>query len=147
MKNDEIIIAIARQYRNGAFSVKDGWKRLGIGPATWWSAKKIAAAAAIAVVISATAGIFIHKNLQKPVSAEIIPSESIEPRYAVCVIDFEDAPLPIVLETIKETYNVEIINIPNNADTYKLTLHYEGNADDLVDTINEILGTGIAIKE
>lgn len=39
------------------------------------------------------------------------------------------------------------MNIPDNADSFKLTLHYEGNADDLVETINDILGTEIAIKE
>lgn len=147
MKHDEEIIAVARRYRSGAFAVKEGWERLGIASTPWWSAKKIAAAAAIAVVVSATAGIFIHNSLQEPAHAEITPAVATAPRYTVRAIDFEDAPLPLVLETMKETYGVEIVNIPDNADTFKLTLHYEGNADDLVETINNIFGTEIAIKE
>lgn len=147
MEHDKEITAVAQRYRSGAFSVKEGWQRLGLGSAPWWSAKKIAAAAAIAVVVSATAGIFIHNSLQEAAPTEITPSSPTAPRYAVRAIDFEDAPLPIVLETIKETYGVEIVNIPDNADTFKLTLHYEGNADDLVETINDIFGTEIAIKE
>ena len=147
MKHDEEILAVARRYRSGAFSVKEGWQRLGLGSAPWWSTRKIAAAAAIAVIVSATAGIFIHNSLQEPATTEITPGAPTAPRYAVRAIDFEDAPLPLVLETIKETYGVEIVNVPDNADTYKLTLHYEGNADDLVETINDILGTEIDINE
>ena len=61
-------------------------------------------------------------------------------------IDFEYAALPEVVKQIEKVYGVEIINMPEDADSYHLTLHYEGDASDLINTINEILGTNLKIK-
>ncbi len=49
----------------------------------------------------------------------------------------------IVFESQKVTKSG---NIPENADDYMLSLHYEGNALDLIDTINVILGTSMEIE-
>ena len=62
------------------------------------------------------------------------------------MIDFENATLPAVVAKIKEVYGVEVVNLPESADEYKLSLHYEGTAADLVDTINETLGTDIKVQ-
>lgn len=65
----------------------------------------------------------------------------------VRVIDFENAPLPVVVDKISRTYDVEITGLPESPDDYKLSLHYEGTASDLVETINEILGTEMTVTQ
>ena len=65
----------------------------------------------------------------------------------VRVVDFENAPLPVVVERIREVYGVEVSGLPQDADDYVLSLHYEGTPVDLVDTINDILGTEMTVEE
>lgn len=69
------------------------------------------------------------------------------PESAVRAIDFENTPLPTVISEIREVYGVELTGIPDNAVDYRLSLHYEGSAEDLIATINEILDTKMAVKE
>ena len=64
----------------------------------------------------------------------------------VKVVDFENAPLPVVVERIREVYGVEVDGLPENADDYVLSLHYEGTPVDLVDTINDLLSTEMTVK-
>lgn len=144
----EEVTYIAKRYRKGKFSVDKGWKRLNIKPAYKWSSLKIAAAVASVVVLSATAAVIYHQyelnhTSDKPVPEVVKPAASLE---AVKVIDFENTPLPIVISKIKEVYGVEVVNIPDNATEYHLSLHYEGNAVDLVATINDILETQMSVK-
>ena len=61
-------------------------------------------------------------------------------------IEFKDTPLPKVAEAIAETYDVEITGI-RPGDNTRLTLSYEGTAEDLVATINELLGTRLRIVD
>ena len=52
----------------------------------------------------------------------------------------------MVVEKINETYNVKVTGLPESPEEYRLSLHYEGTASDLVETINEILGTELTVK-
>ena len=54
---------------------------------------------------------------------------------------------PVVVDRIREVYGVEVVNLPDNADNYRLSLHYEGNPMELVETINDILDINMTIKE
>ena len=65
----------------------------------------------------------------------------------VRVIDFEEAPLTDVVEKIREVYGVEVVGLPANPGQYTLSLHYEGSAIDLVETINDILDTDMTVIE
>lgn len=65
----------------------------------------------------------------------------------VKVIDFENTPLPEVVERIKEVYGVDVSGVPADAAGYRLSLHYQGEADDLISVINDILGTDMKIEE
>lgn len=144
---DKEIQFVVKRYRNGKFSVVKGWERLNIRPASIWRRARIAAAVISVVILSATASvIYHHYNLHTEASAP----ETIERTVtadAVKVIDFENTPLPVVISKIKEVYGVEVINVPEDAADYRLSLHYEGNAADLVTAINEILGTQMAVKK
>ncbi|MBO4995321.1 MAG: hypothetical protein J6C78_05080 [Muribaculaceae bacterium] len=149
MNHNNDIKFIASRYRKGRFAVDPALRRLGITPRRWWTPVKIAAAAAIAVVMTATAAMIYHNYSidripEAPQAATPAPSAQ---SLAIKVIDFEDTPLPQVVEKIKEVYGVTVTNIPSNADQYRLSLHYEGTAKDLTDTINDILGTDLKIDE
>lgn len=142
------ITYIAKIYRKGKFSADKAWKRLHIAPSYKWRRMRIAAAVASVIVLSATAAIVWHNHdvSVKPQTEEtVLPLQN--PKTIVKVIDFEDTPLSTVISKIKEVYGVEVGNVPENAGEYKLSLHYEGNAVDLVATINEILETQMSVKE
>ena len=76
---------------------------------------------------------------------EIFSSD--EQLYVVRAIDFDDTPLPVVVARIREVYGVDVAGMPADAAKYRLTLHYEGNVADLVESINEILGTQMTVEE
>ena len=52
-----------------------------------------------------------------------------------------------MVDKIEEVYGVEVTGLPENAEEYRLSLHYEGNPVELVETINDILDIKMAIKE
>lgn len=56
-------------------------------------------------------------------------------------------PLPTVISRIKDIYDVDVVNVSENAGDYRISPHYEGNAVDLGSTINEILETQMSVKE
>lgn len=130
---------IARHYRKGRFSVEKGWRQLNIRPVSIWRRIRVAAAVAAVIVLSATAAVIY--NHYTPQTEQSAPVEIVR------VIDFENTPLPTVIAEIREVYGVEIDNIPENAAEYNLSLRYEGNAVDLVATINDILETQMTVKQ
>lgn len=149
MKDNKEIRFIAEHYRKGLFAVEPALRRIRPGAVKWWSRSRIAAACVAAIILTATAAVFVHNSY----FSDTAPSEQMSQQpdipiaEIVRVIDFEDAPLPIVVEKIKEVYGVEVDNLPKNAGEYHLSLHYEGSAIDLVETINDILDTEMTIKE
>lgn len=147
---DKNITFIARHYRTGRFNTREGWRRLGIFTGSRLRAWRIAAAATAVVAISATAT-FIYNTYSynagpsPDTQEETISTE--QPLLVVRAIDFDDTPLPIVVARIREVYGVEVDSVPADAAKHHLTLHYEGNVADLVENINEILGTQMSIEE
>ena len=143
----EEIVYIAKRYRKGSFQADKGWKRLDIAPALKWKRMRAAAIIASVVALSATAGIVFYQYT-KPSKQETkqTTEKPISKKEVVKVIDFENTALPTVISKIKEVYGVEVLNIPDNAEDYKISLHYEGNAVDLIATINDILDTKMTVK-
>lgn len=118
----------------------------------WWRRTSVAAAVA-AGVLAASGFVYIELTQRHSAAVEPAPQESIiatEPQPVVAEdpvsrrIEFKDTPLPKVAEAIAKTYDVEITGIKPGDDT-RLTLSYEGTAEDLVATINELLGTRLRI--
>lgn len=146
----EDIKFIADRYRPGRFNADKGWSRLGIGISFKWKRFRMAAAIAGFLFLSASAA-FVYNRYYSSASdnMEVVNSQEIQesPVLIVRVIDFEDTPLPIVIDKIKEMYGVDISNIPSNVNDFRLSLHYEGNANDLIETINDILGTDMTVIE
>lgn len=148
MENKEIKY-IAKHYRKGLFAVEPALRRIKPIASRWWTRSRIAAACIAATILTATAAIFIQNNyfIDPPAIIEQNEQTSIPIAKIVRAIDFENAPLPIVVAKIKEVYGVNVVNLPDNAEEYTLSLHYEGSAIDLVDTINDILDTEMIIQE
>lgn len=139
---------IAKHYRHGKFDAGKGWKRLGIAPAGWLRRIRVAAAVAGAVVLTAVAALVWRQHSVAPVSEQPQVEQATVPAIEVVKsIDFENAPLTDVVAKIKEVYGLEITNVPENAEDYRLSLHYEGNVANLVDAINDILGTEMEVKQ
>lgn len=145
MQNKEIDF-IARHYRKGRFDTAVAWSRLGIGAARR-RRLRIAAAIAGLVILSASAGLLIreYNTVTQTQQTQEIHVES--PMQTVRVIDFDNAPLEKVIETIESVYGVRVIGVPDAAENYSLSLHYEGTPANLIAAINEILGTSMEVVE
>lgn len=145
MQNKEIDF-IARHYRKGRFDTAVAWSRLGIGAARR-RRLRIAAAIAGLVILSASAVLLIreYNTVTHPQQPQETHVES--PMQTVRVIDFDNAPLEKVIETIESVYGVRVIGVPDAAENYSLSLHYEGTPADLIAAINEILGTSMEVVE
>ncbi len=149
---DNNIKFVVRHYRRNAFAPRRAWTRMGLRKQSGTrSILKIAAAAAVLVAVTATAAVLIRNAYFSNSSPEEIrniqPTLQESPLATVHAIDFDNAPLPIVIDRINEVYGIEITNLPADAGSHRLTLHYEGNAAELVETINEILDINLLIKE
>lgn len=146
MNIDKNIEFVAKHYRKGQFSVERGWKRLGIRRSWGW--RRLSAAIAVGViVVSATAYVAYQTYVTDNVTQQqtVAPGATEQP-YAVKAMDFENAPLLNVVDTIEAVYGVKVYNVPENAYDYHLSLHYEGNAYELIESINDILDINLAIE-
>lgn len=138
---------IAKHYRKGKFNANREWKRLGIA-GKFWNLKRISAAVAVGVVVVSAAAFAVYENYFVDTAPhQDVIDNTVTAAYMVKAIDFENAPLTKVIESIENTYEVRITNIPEDATDFNLSLHYEGNAFELVETINDILDIDLKIEE
>lgn len=151
MDNNRNIDFIARHYRRGIFRPDEAFRKIAGKAAPVkirrWTPARTAAAVAAAIVLSATAAIVVHRTYFAPVPE--VTEQTVSATQApevVAAIDFDEAPLTAVVREISRVYGVEVTALPDNADSLTLTLRYEGSAADLVETINDILGTEMEVK-
>lgn len=146
---DKDLKFITRHYRKGLFSTGAALRRIKGSNSSWWTRTRIAAACTIAAVVTATAALFIHNQHISGIAPETTSVEqtSVPATEIVRVIDFEEAPLTEVVGKIREVYGVDVTDLPPAPDQYTLSLHYEGSAIDLVETINDILDTDMKVIE
>lgn len=149
MKDNKDIDYIAKHYQAGHFAVEPALRRIRPEALRRWTPMRIAAALVAAIVLSATAAVLVHNDFFIDSTPDAVqePAETVAAEAVVRVIDFEEAPLPVVVEKIKDVYGVEVTGLPENAEDYILSLHYEGSATDLLETINDILETDMTVKK
>ena len=147
--DDKEIGFVVSKYRKGAFNAEQAWRKLGIRKPFHWRRFNIAASVAIAIVLTASAAIYTRlaytDSAESPARQTEVPAA--QPLAAVVSIDFEDAPLSEVAAKIESTYGVKVSGLNEENGSLHLSLHYEGTATDLVNTINEILGTDLTVRE
>ena len=147
MKYNDEIDFVARHYRRGVFSTKSALMRMGIAGVRRRRTWRIAASVAVVMALSATAAILLHHENSITEPRPMPDTELQAPVAAVKMLDFEGAALPTVIAEIQSSFGVRIGGAPANAATLKLTLHYQGDIETLITTINEILGTELYIEE
>lgn len=141
---------VVRHYRPGAFRKNESFFRDALRIRR---RRRLGIAAAAAGVLAASAAIYTYVSTPEPPAPVPMPAAAPAPAPAVpdtaCEVkrmEFSDAPLTRVVEEIENMYGVKVEGLAPD-DTNRLTLSYEGTADDLVATINELLGTNLTIKE
>ena len=141
---------VVKNYRHGAFDTRKAWASLGIFGFRKPSVMKIAGIVALLIAVTATAAIVLRNNVFTGNETESTGSHSVSDEQVIATVapvDFDNTPLTEVIEKVNAVYGVHITNLPENAGEYRLTLHYEGSADNLVATINELLGIELEIEE
>lgn len=146
---DKNLKFIVRHYRKGMFAVEPALRRVKGRKFVWWTRTRIAAACAVGAILTASAVLFVHNGYLSERDQTIQDTEqaTVPATRVVRIIDFEEAPLSDVVAKIKEIYGVEVTGLPADPDCYTLSLHYEGSAIDLVETINDILDTDMTVIE
>lgn len=141
---------VARYYRPNAFrpdaelfrtQTRRPWWRRGAIAASVVAATLVASACFYTFVIKAPTPAV--EEVTAPAATAGAPAEELSAR--VIKIEFSDAALADVVKEIEKTYGVEVTNLPESGQ-YRLTLSYEGTATDLIETINEILGTEMKVN-
>lgn len=139
---------VAKYYRKGLFNIEPALHRIKDFRKKKRILPKIAAISSIVITIGAAAAILITNSYQtKGIREEVPVIEKTAPLSVSHVIDFDDAPLLTVVDQIKLIYGVDVENIPVNAEELYISIHYEGTAMDLIETLNEILGIDMRIIE
>lgn len=140
-------------YKPGAFIAKnDPSLTFTTHAIKWWQRKSIAATLiGVALAASAIAIGYVAIYEPKHTDPTAIQSTSAQPATVSneeksMRIEFNDAPLAIVVPEIEKVYDVKIEGLSPN-DTHRITLSYEGTAADLIATINETLGTNLTIAK
>lgn len=139
---------IATRYKEGRFKKNEALRAIIPAKKGWWTPAKVAASAIILLAISASAAFLMTVRYSGNPAQEktIVISDPSDKAREIRVIDFEDTPLPTVAKKVSEIYEVEVSGLPENASEITISLHYEGNVDDLIDSINEILDTNLRVK-
>lgn len=141
-KFKESLDFVTKFYQPGAFKAR---RILDHDVALPWWRRNIVAASIVAAVLVASAAIFVYRSSRTPQSHPDLPAAENEMPVKTnadtpLLIEFNDAPLHEVVAEIETAYNVKVTGVPADTDA-RLSLHYEGTAADLVETINELLGT------
>lgn len=151
-KIEESIDFVTLYYCKGAFDPDRALRMIRfLPPVPWWRRRGVVAAA-IGGALVASAAVFTYIVPDRE-DGDKVPTEQMDasaaqtpvPVMEIKKIEFADAPLSRVVEEIETVYNVKITNVPADGD-YRLTLSYEGTAEDLVETINDLLGISLAVE-
>lgn len=136
---------VARYWQAGAFGT------LPEGRTLWGAAMRrrrrlrVAAAAGLAAVLTATAAVVWTVGDRTP-APEVAPVATLPAAVpdSVMSLTFDHAPMRDVISTVESAYGIGVAG-DYPADTL-LTLGWHGNAYDLIGTLNDMLGLGLAVE-
>ncbi len=143
---------VVRYYRPGAFK-PDLWA---FAPQkSFWRRYAVAASVAGGILLAAaavTAYVALNREetpqtplLDKPEPIKKTPEVTLPITPEIKKIEFNDASLPEVVKAIESVYGVKVNG--NTSGQPNLTLSYQGTAEDLISTINDLLGTNLSIEK
>lgn len=157
---DESLNFVARHFRRDAFSVDNGLRAVGLGgrrlfwlPASWPRSWRVAAASVAGVVLAATAAVtaWVVADIPSagPAPADSVPQvvEQPAPRPAVNRVEFSDESLATVVAEIERVYGVKVSGLDPQQESLRVTLSFSGTSGDLLEAINDLLGTKLTIEK
>lgn len=140
---------VVSHYRPEAFVPRGRY----VLPRPWW--RRMSVAASVAAGVFVASALVYNAVIDRP-SAVVEPSQApvsvpvtsapVATAQTVQRLEFADMPLSQVIDNIQTAYNVTVTGMTPDDASRTLTLSYEGNADDLVAAINEILGTNLTVE-
>ena len=148
LMQDSEIKFVAKYYRRGAFSAKDGWRRMGIASFASRRLGIVASISALVVLAAAALAVYrAHSFGNEAIYEDVtVVGENVDAE--ICrTIEFTDASLDVVVAEIEGVYGVDIEIVPDDAADIRLTLRYDGSAAGLIGIINEIEGTAMSVAE
>ena len=114
-----------------------------------WGGRGVAGAPAGCVLAASAPFLYVKVHEANNIPETVVDGNH-EPTREVLAevkrIEFADTPLDSVATRIEEVYGVKVHG-RNSTDTMRLTLSYEGTAQDLVEAINLALDTHLSISE
>lgn len=149
-KFDEDSGFIARHFKEDAyrpvysFGISDSFKNRRRRVSRW------VAASVAAIALTATAVVMSYQlrtdnNAIEPAVVSLPGAAEVDRSDEIIRLEFNDAPLSEVDDGVEDAYGVTLTNVPEG--DLRLTLSYEGNAKDFIETVNELLGTDIRIEK
>lgn len=148
---EDSIDFVGRHYRKEAFPEREVWRRLRVRPLAWWRRGRNIAAITVGVTLTAAASVMIYNHTQENQSQPVPTEQTAAPASVSATsllevrrIEFSDAPLPSVVAEIERVYGVKVTGGEN--DSIRVSLSYEGNVTELLETINSLFGTQLAVE-
>lgn len=140
---------VALHWRPGTFPQRQVLARI-TGRRFLFMSRRVAVAvvAVVAAGCAVAAFLWFSRAPQAPEPMPVAPLEQTvapPPGQQVRRIELDDASMERIAAEVREVYGVELVNLPS--DDSRLTLSYEGTADDFVATVNDLLGSDIRIAE
>ncbi|MDE7421775.1 MAG: hypothetical protein K2N35_16415 [Muribaculaceae bacterium] len=135
-------------YKDGTLLPNEGWRRFKLTHRITSFKRYIAAASVATVVLAASASLYYFYATNSNQATETIhltPTNETQSttENKIEKIEFYNAPLKEVVADIERVYVVSISNVPE--EEVRVTISYEGTAQDVVETINELLNTNLVI--
>lgn len=148
-KTEESIRFVTRHYQDDTLLPREGWQRFSVSHHISSLRRNVAAACIGAVVFAAAASIYYFNTRPDiPATVEnmnVQPSETAGvPEQRIERIEFHNASLKEVVAEIERVYGVTIGNVPS--EEMSITISYEGTAQDVVETINDLLTLNLTVS-
>lgn len=139
---------VISHFKDGTLLPNEGWSRFKLTHRISSLKHYVAAASVVAIVLAASASLYYFYRPNTDSESEKIQLVTTEEtkttaKNKIEKIEFHDASLKEVIAEIERVYNVKITNIPE--EDIRVTISYEGTAQDVVETLNELLNTNLVI--
>ena len=139
---------VVSHFKDGTLLPNEGWHRFKLTHRISSFKRNVAAASVATIVLAASASLYYYyesKSNPETQNVHLNSTEEIKPstENKIEKIEFKNASLKDVVAEIEHVYNVNISNVPK--EDIRVTIYYEGTAQDVVETINELLNTNLLI--
>ena len=144
-KSSEFVV---HHFKDGTLLPNEGWHRFKATHQISSFKRYVAAASVVSIVLAASASLYYYYDSNSSSETQneyVVPIEETKQstENKIEKIEFHNASIKDVVAEIEHVYDVRISNIPE--EEIRVTISYEGTAQDVVETINELLNTNLVI--